>query len=605
MYDTEKLKSFPASPGVYIMKGRSGGVLYVGKAKNLRQRVKQYFVPGRDGRYQVPFLIEKVADIETIIVSSEKEALLLENTLIKKHRPKYNVLFKDDKSFIALRLNHKHRWPRLEIVRSRGEHKADALYFGPYTSAHAARRTLDLLNRIFPLRQCSDRELKGRTRPCILHGMKRCVAPCVGLCSKEEYDGYVEQTVKFLRGQVGEVVRELEREMRAFSDTLEFERAAQTKEMIAAIRKTVEAQHVEKMAGGDCDVFALYREAEAAALCQMLYRHGKLVGSRSFHFDAVVQEDAELLGSFILQHYAEKERLPDEILLPRRFEDAAKIGEILSQGRPKKVRLTAPLRGVKRGRVKIAKENARAAFKKERDEGEALERVLLEMKERFRLPAYPRRIECFDSSNISGSEPVAALVSFEEGKKDPKRYRKYKIRPAGAPDDYAAMREALERRLSRGKKEGDLPDLLIVDGGKGQLNIALKVLEKLDIVTVGAVGLAKEEGRHDKGMSAEKLFLPNVKDPLILKRNSPILFMLQKIRDEAHRFAIAFHRRRRAKATVKSALDAVPGIGPAKRKALLQRFGSVKRIREAALEEISSVRGVSLKEARAVKKFLK
>lgn len=585
----KSLDQFPTQPGVYLMKGREGNVLYVGKAKNLRQRVKQYFVPGRDGRLMVPYLIAKVELIDTIVVFSEKEALLLENTLIKQHKPRYNALLKDDKTYVALKVNHKHRWPTVSLVRYKGNPKPDGLYFGPYTSADSARQTLDLLQRLFPLRQCSDQELARRTRPCILYDMKRCVAPCVERCTKEEYDAYVNRTVRFLRGQDREILKELYEEMKQAAEALEFERAAQVHRTIGFLEKTLEGQMVDRPLGGvDADALAIFREGDEVVLTQLIFRNGKLSGSRHYDFAAIAEEDPELLESFILQHYQKQNDLPREILLPTSLDSAEALSEILSSAH-RKTTLIAPQRGEKKGFVDMALVNAEARFRKEKDVKTIREKTLLEMQEKLHLAHYPNRIECFDNSSISGTSIVSTLVAFTDGAKDSSRYRKYKIRDVPAGDDYGAMRESMERRYRRGKDENDLPNLLIVDGGKGHLNVALKVLSDLDIASVDVIGLAKEEGRHDKGATAEQVFLPNIKDPILLKKTSPVLFMLQQIRDEAHRTALAFHRKLRNKKTVRSALEDIAGIGPAKRKLLLKHFGSLKRLLDAKEEDLQAV----------------
>lgn len=604
MYDHTKLDSFATQPGVYLMKGRDGNVLYVGKAKNLRQRVKQYFVPGRDGRLMVPYLIAKVESIDTIVVFSEKEALLLENNLIKQHKPRYNALLKDDKTYIALKINNKHKWPTVSLIRYKGNPKPDGLYFGPYTSADSARQTLDLLQKIFPLRQCSDQELARRTRPCILYDMKRCIAPCVNRCTKEEYDAYVNRTIRFLRGQDREIVKELYKEMHDAAEALEFERAADVQQTISFIERTLEGQMVDRPLGGvDADALAIFREGEEVILTQLIFRSGKLNGSRHFDFTAIAEEDKELLETFILQHYEKQQDFPREILLPVLPDAADALSEILSKDR-KKITLMAPQKGERKGFVDMAYVNAEARFRKEKDAKTIREKILLEMKEKFHLRNYPNRIECFDNSSISGTSIVSTLVAFTGGVKDSSRYRKYKIRTVTEGDDYAAMHESLERRYRRGKDENDLPDLLVVDGGKGHLNIALKVLSDLDIASIDVIGLAKEEGRHDKGATSEQVFLPNIKDPILLRRTSPLLFLLQQIRDEAHRTAITFHRKLRTKKTVKSALDEISGIGPIKRKLLLKHFGSVKKILEAKEEDFQAVPGLTAANIKTLLAFI-
>lgn len=602
-FDTKKLDLFPQKPGVYIMKGQNE-VLYVGKANLLRQRIKQYFVPGRDGRVMVPFLVSKIEEIDTIVVTSEKEALLLENNLIKQYKPKYNALLKDDKTYIALKINNRHPWPMVSLIRYRGKPKADGLYFGPYTSAFAARQTLDLIQRIFPLRQCSDQELLRRTRPCILYDMKRCIAPCVNRCTKEEYDHFVGGAIKFLRGQDKEVLKDLLAEMERQAEALEFERAAEILDTIRQIEKTIEAQKVDKPLGEDSDAFGIFRQGDEAVLCQLLFRTGKLVGARRHNFSRIIQDDHELLESFLLQNYDEYTELPHEILLSASVENPDAISEILSANRKRSVKIYEPQRGEKLSMVKMAIANAESSFNQEKDLQAVRERTLLEMEEKFHLNRYPERIECFDISNIAGTENVATMVAFTDGQKDSNRYRKYKIRTVEQANDYACMYEALSRRYLRAKEEEDLPDLLVVDGGKGHLNMALKVLQELDIATVDVIGLAKEEGRHDRGMTQEQVFLPNHKDPIFLRQNSPVLFLLQQIRDEAHRTALAFHRKLRTKRTIKSALEDIPGIGPKKRALLLKHFGSIKKLREASLEEIAQLPRITQKDIQAIQKFL-
>lgn len=589
MFDLTKLQDFPTQPGVYLMKDPHGKVLYIGKAKNLKQRIKQYFVPGRDGRFMVPFLIAKVKEIDFIVVFSEKEALLLENNLIKQHQPRYNALLKDDKTYIALKVTNKEEWPMVQLVRYRGKPEPDGLYFGPYTSALAARQTLDLIQRVFPLRQCSDQELARRTRPCILYDIKRCIAPCVGKCTKGEYQGIVQKVIQFLRGQDQEILDELRKEMIKAADELNFEHAASLQKTIKYIQKTIEEQHVEKLFGSDSDAFAIFRQGEEVVLAQLLFREGKLQGSQQYSFSNIAEEDEELLASFLMQHYAQQTELPKEILLPVAIQDSAALAEILKGERNRGVTIITPSRGQKRTWVEMAYTNAEAIFKQSKDQAVIREKILLEMQEKFRLTRYPKTIECIDSSNMGSSEPVASLVVFTNGEKDSKLYRKYKIRTAEAPNDYAALEEVLTRRYQRAEKENSLPDLIIVDGGKGHLSIARKVLLQLNIASVDLIALAKEEGRHDKGSTSEQVFLPDIKDPILLRNTSQVLFLLQQIRDEAHRVAITFQRKRRSKSTITTALEGLTGIGPVKRKQLLRHFGSVKKLQQASREELEQV----------------
>lgn len=604
LFNPTKLENFPTLPGVYLMKSERGEVLYVGKAINIRQRVKQYFALNGDGREMIPYLIAKVSSIDTIVVDSEKEALLLENTLIKKYKPKYNALLKDDKSYVALKVMNKHPWPMVQVVRYRGKPKPDGLYFGPYPSAHAARQTLDLLQKLFPLRQCSDQEFAKRKRPCLLYDMKRCIGPCVGKCSKDEYQLLVERVIKFLRGQDKEVLHELYAEMEKHADELEFEKAEKVLKVIRQIESTLEVQKVDKPLGQDLDALAFFRQADECVVSKLIFRGGKLIGAHQFNFTNVVEDDPELLESFLLQHYPNEVFLPHEILLPIALCNLEALSEILSNSRPRKVVVAVPQRGEKRSLVEMARLNAETTFKKEKDIHAIREKTLLEMQERFGLSRYPRRIECFDNSNISGSSMVAAMIAFTEGVKDSKRYRKYKIKSNSISDDYSAMREVLLRRLQRGKEEGDLPDLIVIDGGKGHLNVALKVLSELNIINIDVIGLAKEEARHDKGMTGEQVFCPNNQEPIVLGRTSPVLFLLQQVRDEAHRFAITFHRKQRGKKVLASAMDNIPGIGPVKRKLLLKHFGSVKQLKEASLEELQKVKGLSQANIESLQRFI-
>jgi excinuclease ABC subunit C len=606
MFDRKEVDKFPTSPGVYLMKDRKGTVLYVGKAKNLRTRVRQYFAKeGGDGRPQTPYLLRRVTAIDTVVVTSEKEALLLEDALIKNHQPQYNALLKDDKSFIGLMLT-RHKWPMLRIVRYKGKPKENGHFFGPYTSSYSARQTLDLLQKLFPLRRCSDRELASRNRPCILYQIKRCIAPCVNLCTPVEYTSLVEKTARFLKGRDRELIHQLEEEMAAASERLEFERAGQIQETILHLERTLEKQHVHQAGSGDLDVLALHREGGEVALAQLLFREGQLIGAHNYHFSSVIQEDDDLIESFLLQHYPQLPELPHEILVPIPLESARMLEEILGIDRKRRLQIHTPQRGDKRTLIEMAARNAEAAFKRERDIGAIREQTLLQMEERLQLVNYPRRIECFDNAHIAGAEPVSAMVVFIDGEKATAHYRKYKVKSADPkrPDDYSAMYEVLMRRLSRGKAEGDLPDLLLVDGGKGHLNIAKRVLDELNIITVDLVAVAKEGGRHDKGVTQEQLFLVGHKEAVHLPVHSPLLFLLQEIRDEAHRFAVTYHRARRQKRVLESSLDKVPGIGTVKKNRLLRHFGSVKRIQEATSEELAQVQGITQKDIEQLRTHL-
>nr|NGX53650.1 UvrABC system protein C [Chlamydiota bacterium] len=480
VFDPEKLSTFPTDPGVYLMKNKEDKILYVGKANNLKQRVKQYFVFHGDGRKIVPYLTSQVEEIDIILVTSEKEALLLENNLIKKHQPKYNALLKDDKSYFSLAITHKHKWPMVRVVRYKGKPPRNQLYFGPYTKGHAAKQTLNLLRRLFPLRQCSDHELASRTRPCILYDIKKCVAPCVNKCTEDEYETLVNQVVHLLKGHDTEIVKELKKEVKEASAKLEFERADQILKTIHYIEATMETQQVEQLLAGDFDVLGIFREADEVVLTQMVYREGKLIDSYNHPFSHNAQNNDELLTSFLMQHYTDKESLPKKILLPMLLPETQTLSALLN------IRLSFPKSPTL---THMAENNARAQFNREKETKDLKEKVLIELEEKCHLTNYPERIECFDNSNISGSEPVSGMVVYIKGERDRQNYRKYRIREAGPSDDYGAMKEVLSRRF---KKATPLPDLIIIHGGKGHLNLAKKVLSDNDISTIERIAGAKE-----------------------------------------------------------------------------------------------------------------
>lgn len=577
------------------MKGKDGVILYIGKANNLKNRIKQYFAASGDGRWIIPYLQELVAEIDTVITTNEKEALLLECTLIKKHQPRFNALLKDDKTFTALKINTKHPWPMLSLIRYKGKLKKDAEYFGPYTSAHDARQTLDLMQKIFPLRQCSDQELIRRTRPCILYGMKRCCAPCVGLVTKEQYDAYVNEAIQFLKGQSKKVLDTLKEQREAASERLDFEKAESLHQLILSIEKTLEFQSVDKPTQGiSADVLGIFRKGDEVILSQLKFIQGRLEAYTHHSFTKILESDEELLESFIFQTYTEHPTLPKQILLPIPLENKAALEELLG------VSLLCPERGEKKGLIEMAAKNAEAAFHQKKDRHALIENAILQIQDKCHLRVYPERIECMDTSHLSGGEGVSAIVAFKNGEPDKEHYRRYKLKVANKGDDYGALREVLTRRYSK----EDLPDLLMIDGGKGHLNAALKILKELNIVSLPVISVAKEEGRHDKGSTKEQIFIENLKDPLHLPAHSPALFLLQRIRDEAHRFAITYQKKRRTLTTIRSALSQVPGIGPVKQKALLKYFGSVKQIEAASEEELLKVPGITKTNVISIKNSL-
>jgi len=594
--NSEKLLTFPLKPGVYLMKNREGKILYIGKAKILRERIKQYF-SNQDSRAMIPFLISQLEEIETIVTFTEKEALLLERNLIKKHQPKYNILLKDDKTFISLMINHKNKWPKVSLVRYKENQKEDALYFGPYTSALHARVIFETLTKIFPLRQCSDKELSSRKRPCLLYSIKRCIAPCVGKCTKEEYDETVAESIGFLKGKTKHVLSNLKKKMQEASDALEFEKAGAYLKTIQQIQSVTEAKESSVQLDIDeCDVINFIRKGHYTLLVKLIYRDGFLINSEHYDFSLTLESDEELLSSFLIQHYS-VEKSPKEILLPIEIQDGKDVSELINS------KVVAPQKGDKKKAIDLAFENAKAIYEQEKLSLSSKEELLLELKDPLNLSRFPSRIECFDTSHISGSDAVASLSAFTNGEKDPKKSRVYKIKTASSGDDYSALAEVITRRLTRGLSDNDLPDLIIVDGGKGQLNRILEVFKELEIVSIDLIALTKEEARHDKGLTKERIFIRGKNEPISLNPHSSLLFFLQSIRDEAHRKAITFHRKKRSERTTLSLLDQIQGIGPLKKKALLKQFGSVKRIFSATESELLKVECLTKKDRETLISF--
>jgi excinuclease ABC subunit C len=599
-----KLAQMPSQPGVYLMKNEEGTILYVGKAKNLRSRVRSYFRKSGDGRFRIQFLIPNVEDIEFRVTDTEKEALILENTLIKAHKPRFNVNFRDDKSYVNLRLDPRDRYPRLTVVRRPA--RDGALYFGPYASSQSVRETLRTLSRIFPLRLCTDHVFNSRTRPCLYYQIHRCSAPCVpGHVSDEEYGALVEQTALFLKGRDEDLAKMLYAQMRDASEALRYEEAGRIYRRIGAIERTIERQKVTSGQERDQDVFGFFREADNVEIQRLTIRGGKLLGGKSDLFAEQLSPDADILESYINQYYAEGQELPEEVLLPFALEGREGLADLLSERRGKRVSVLVPERGEKRALVAMATKNAELSFQARKDRERSQQSTLEQLQERLHLRNFPRRIECFDMSNIQGTNPVGAMVAFTDGEPDKARYRKFQVKTVEGPDDFASMYEVLSRRYTRALEEDDLPDLIMVDGGKGQLNIAQAVLWELGIETPDLISIAKSrlkpmQGTEQKHRTDERFFIPGRKNPVILPANCAGLFLLQRVRDEAHRFAITYHKSRRAKAAVHSALDDIPGIGPKRRRALLRHFGSVKAIAAASPETIQEVGVVSRKLAELI-----
>jgi excinuclease ABC subunit C len=590
----EKLANLPSRPGVYLMRDKAGKVIYVGKAKDLRSRVRAYF-NSADERSQVQFLVQRIEDVETLVTISDKEALILENNLIKQYKPRYNIRLKDDKSYLSIKVTTAHAWPR--IFATRKIVKDGSRYFGPFSSALAARETIDIIEKHFLLRNCTDHNFRNRSRPCLQYQIKRCMAPCVLPVPEDVYREHVRQAMLFIDGKRQELVAELRQKMQQKSEALEFEAAARIRDQIQAVEKTLEKQRMVAHWGADQDIFGLYREGGFIEVQVLLVRQGKLTENLSYSLEDLEFPDEEIVASVLTQFYQGPRFVPDEILVPVELEDRDARAEYLSERKSKKIEIICPQRGDKRHLVQMAEENAKQSFGERHDQERAREKMLRELEQNLHLKRYPQRVECFDISTIHGAHAVGSMVTFINGEPDKRFYRHFRIRTIDASsggDDFGMMLEMLKRRFARGKEDADLPDLIVVDGGRGQLAMALTAMAELGIDGVDAVGLAKMRVQAaarstEIERSEERVFLPGQSNPVILKRNSNALFLLQRVRDEAHRFAITHHRKLRSRQTLYSALDRIPGVGGARKRALLRAFGSVKRIEAATLEELLQV----------------
>jgi excinuclease ABC subunit C len=592
----ERLAAVPAGPGVYLLKDAQGKVIYVGKAVNLRARVRSY-LRGGDERSQVRFLVGKLADFETLVTASEKEALILENNLIKQYRPRYNIRLKDDKSYVSVKVTIQEPWPRVLVTRRIV--KDGSRYFGPFHSASAVRDTLDTIRKIFPLRTCSDGVFRNRTRPCIEYDIKRCLGPCVLPVDRAVYEEHLRQAMQLLEGRSHEVATALRGRMEEEAAAERFEDAARLRDQIRAIEKTQERQQVVAHWGADQDVFGLYREGGAIEVQVLFVRDGKLVSNQAYAFDDLELPDGDVLEAVLTQFYQASARaVPDEILLPVSISDAPVRAEYLSERRGRKVSIVAPQRGDKLRLVEMALANARQSFVARRDATAEGARQVAELQRRLDLRVPPRRIECVDIATFQGGETVGALVAFVDGRPWKDGYRRFRIRSVEGTDDFASVAEVLERRFRPGPKRGELPDLLVIDGGLGQLGAAKAALAGLGLDDLAVVGLAKERVARDPlareiQKRPDRVFLPGRKNPVVLRSNSTALFLLQRVRDEAHRFANTYHRTLRSRARLRSLLEAIEGVGPGRRRALLRHFGSLRRVQAATREELVRVPGIS------------
>ncbi len=590
----DKITSFPKCPGVYLMKDSMRKIIYVGKANDLKSRVTSYFT-GKDTRPMAPFLMSRVHDIEFINTATEKEALILENNLIKRHRPRYNVTLRDDKTYYHLSLNPAEQFPRLQLVRKRLND--NALYFGPYPSGLAAKETLRFIQQIFPLRTCRNRDFKLRPRPCLEYQIGRCPAPCKGLIDEEAYGKLVRSVVSFLQGRRRELISELRKQMNEESDKLNYEEAARLRDRVAALEHALEKQNVDWGGAKDQDVLGLYEQNNNYQLCILFVRSGKLLGSKSFSPVKARTDMAEIISSCLTQYYDGETNIPDEIIIPSHLQDEEVITEWLTEKKNKKVVLTVPAIGTKNALLEMANENARNLWEAAHKNREQKDAALQILQEKLSLTKLPRCMECYDISNISGKNAVGSLVAFQDGEPDKKNYRHYRIKALSEPDDYGMMYEVLSRRF---KHRENLPDLVVVDGGKGQLNVALSVLRDLKI-KVDAIGLAKEERAiiSSKGVtkkkvakSEDRVYLPGRKDAVYLSAWPQALRLLQQARDEAHRFALSYHHQLKRKDDFSSILDDIADVGVARKKILLRHFGSSERVKEASADELQKIPGI-------------
>ncbi|HWN23264.1 MAG TPA: excinuclease ABC subunit UvrC [Gaiellaceae bacterium] len=600
----DKLKGLPAKPGVYLFRDERGEVLYVGKAKTLRPRVRSYFQAGTgDARHQIPQLVGRIADLEVIVTGTEVEALHLEQNLVKRHRPPFNVRLRDDKSFPYIAVTVEDEYPRVMFTRER--HRRGVVYFGPYANAKKVRETLDVLNRVFQFRPCEGPK-PGRHSgiPCLDYHIERCHAPCVGYISKELYGELIDEVIEFLSGNTRPIVRALQERMRDAAAEERYEDAARYRNRLFAIENLAEKQGADRRETGSIDVIGIAAAQDRAAVQVFPLRGGKMIDRHAFHLENVEGQDVTtILEAFCLEYYGNAPAIPPQIVVPSEVGDVSALGEWLSERRGARVEVRAPARGEKRRLAGLAAQNAMLALESEAAQGEQkrLRRVeaLEELREALNLESLPLRIECYDISNIQGQEIVGSMVVFQDALAKKAHYRKFAVRGLEGQDDFAAMAEVIARRFARLGVTGEehdegfatAPNLVVIDGGKGQLSAALAAMQAYDLPRVAVISLAKR---------VEEVFVPGRPDPILLDRHNPGLQLLQRIRDEAHRFALGFHRQRRAVRARESIFDTLEGVGPVRRRALLRHFGSAESVLSASQDELEGVPGVPAKTARAI-----
>jgi excinuclease ABC subunit C len=590
---TKILTTIPKLPGIYIMKDCRGEILYIGKAKSLKTRVRSYFQKSRHMPIRTRIFTNKVEDIKFLTTETEAEALILESNFIKKYQPRYNVLLKDDKHYPYLRLTTQERFPRLEVVRR--VKKDSATYFGPYTMVKEIRETIRLIYKIFPLRQSKDR-LDGTAirRPCLNHQMGRCLAPCAGHTSEMQYNQIVQDVVLFLKGKNNELVKSLEKKMKLAANQLNYEEAGFYRDKILAVKIVLDKQKIISTSLEDQDILGYCRDHSQAMVQVLVVRNGKMVGEKIYKIKGLTEiDDNEILSSFLKQHYIDQILLPKEILLPHSIDDVLLISDWLSKKKKGRVRIEIPSRGKKKDLVRMAEENASFALRTELDKGELSLRSLDELKETLGLKYFPEVIEGFDISNISGKHAVGSVVVFKNGVAENSKYRRYKIADVKGIDDYAMLREVINRRYRRLlRKKKAIPNLILIDGGLGHLSSAEKVIRELGLLEkVDLACIAK--GKFRNNIETDEILLPGEKQPIYFRENSPSRFLLQRIRDESHRFAISYHRKLRDKSSLSSPLELISGIGVKRRLLLLKSFGSLDAIRKSSMIQLQAVPGIT------------
>ena len=580
-----KLENLPDNPGVYIYKNKLNKIIYIGKAKNLKNRVRSYFNNTEDNRQFYEYLLKHIDTVDWLITNTEQEALILENSLIKQFKPKYNIDLKDDSNFYSIRIKTDHPFARLELVRTPKDDKAK--YFGPYTSASSLKKTLQFLNHTFKMRTCSDHELESRTRPCILYQINRCSAPCVDKISSKDYSENIKKIEQILKGKANDIISTLQIEMAKTSEALKFEKAGEIRDQIKAIQKTTESQHIVDKDFIDRDVFAFFSRNDKIFI-QGLFIRNRIIQSYYYQdFPQHKRNPEEIFISFLSLFYSRSQFTPAEILIPFMNDEILLLESVLQQ--TSKVSFVFPQKGSKKSLLDLCLKNAQESANTKEAESMEIENDLKLIQSAFSLKNLPRKMECYDISNIQGHDSVASGVAVENGKAHKKMYKKYKIKSVDQADDFASLYEVITRRVKRGLQDDNLPDLFVIDGGKGQLSSAYAALQDLN-VDIDIVSIAK--ARTEKG-TIDRFFIPGNEDPIFLEENSRAIKIFMNIRDEAHRFAITFHRKLRGKKFTEDPLYAIPGIGPTKRKSLLKYFGNTGAIRHATKEELMKVVGIN------------